>query len=199
MCGRVSPARADGDPASDILLVQNAFFPLQPKVSSSLERRLEGVLAAAARATHVPFKVAIIGSQLDLGLEPQFFGHPQAYASFLDREISFNIAEEPLVTVMPAGFGVVPVRDAPALAHVRLDSRHSSDGLTRSAIAAMFALSRYLGQSVKASPAAPAATSTSSSPGPIVFALPVVLLVLGGRFLVLRRSRPQSGSMDPDE
>ncbi len=197
-CGRPSPARADGDPASDVLLVQNVFFPYQPKVSGSLERALEATLASVARATHVPFKVAIIRSVPDLGLEPQYFGHPQAYASFLDREISFNSPLQPLITVMPSGFGVIPARYAPALARVPVNSGEGSDGLTRSAIAAVVALSRSLGHPVSP-PRISAAASPSSSPELVAFAVPVGLLVIGGLVLAMRRARSRADPTHADD
>src|SRR5581483_2438175 len=85
-----APAYADGDPASDVLLVQNVFYPYQPKVPAELESALERALAETGRGTGVHFKVAIILTAPELGLVPQYFGRPQAYARFLDREISFN-------------------------------------------------------------------------------------------------------------
>jgi hypothetical protein len=191
-CGRASPAGADGDPASDVLLVQNVFYPYQPKVSGSLERSLEGVLASVARSSHVPFKVAIIRTAPELGLVPQYFGHPQAYASFLDREISFNTAPQPLITVMPSGFGVIPARYAPVVGHLPVNNGEGSDGLTRSTIAAIVALSRSLGHPVSAPHLSPA-TASSSSPGLVVFVVPVALLLIGGLVLALRRSAGAHG------
>src|ERR1700676_2807445 len=82
-------AWADGDPASDVLLAQDVFFPFQPHVSPAVEAAaFKTVRTAAAAGVHV--KVAIIGSAVELGLVPNLFGHPQVYAQFLDREISFN-------------------------------------------------------------------------------------------------------------
>jgi hypothetical protein len=176
---------ADGDPASDVLLVQNVFYPYQPKVSPSLERALEGALGSLGRASGVHFKVAIIGTAPELGLVPEYFGHPQAYARFLDREISFN-APQALVTVMPAGYGVMPARYSPAVAHLAVDTHEGSDGLTRSAIDAVVALSRQIGHPVAPPSVRPSASSGSSTPG-LVFAAPVALLLLAGLVLATRR------------
>jgi len=189
-----SPALADGDPASDVLLVQKVFYPYQPQVSPSLERALEAALASLERASGVPFKLAIIGTAPELGLVPEYFGHPQAYARFLDREISFN-APQPLITVMPSGYGVIPARYAPALARLTVVAHEGSNGLARSAIDAVVALSRYLGHPVTP-PAVRSAGSTGSSPAALVFAVPVALLLLAGLLLAgrrrvrTRRSRP---------
>src|SRR3954453_3989674 len=99
-----APAAADGDPASDTLLGQNVFYPYQPKVSPAVAARLNAETAAAKRAGF-PLKVALIASPLDLGVIPDLFGKPQKYADFLDQEISFQ-GKQPLLVVMPAGYGV---------------------------------------------------------------------------------------------
>ena len=74
-------ARADGDPASDTLLVQNVFFPYStPSASAqlSLQQAVGGVYAHGNR-----IKVAVIYDQTDLGSLPSLFGHPGDYAHFL--------------------------------------------------------------------------------------------------------------------
>ncbi len=96
-------ARADGDPASDVLLGQNVFYPYQPTVSASLQKALNAETAAAARA-HFPIKVALIESRVDLGVITQLFGKPQQYAKFLDQEISYP-SPQPLLVVMAGGYG----------------------------------------------------------------------------------------------
>ncbi|HYB24211.1 MAG TPA: hypothetical protein VED41_10460, partial [Solirubrobacteraceae bacterium] len=98
---RAPSARADADPASDVLLGQSAFYPYQPPATPALEHAMESVLAAAAHQG-CELRVAIIDSREDLGAVPNFFGHPQPYAEFLDREISFN-HPQPLLVVMAAG------------------------------------------------------------------------------------------------
>ena len=97
-------ALADGDPASDVLLGQNVFYPYQPPVSKSVAATLNAETAAAKRAGF-PLKVALIASPVDLGVIPDLFGKPQKYADFLDQEISFQ-GKQPLLVVMAAGYGV---------------------------------------------------------------------------------------------
>ncbi len=64
-------ALADGDPASDVLLGQNVFYPYKtPSVPASLMKSLNGATAAAAKA-HFPIKVALISGPLDLGVVPR--------------------------------------------------------------------------------------------------------------------------------
>jgi hypothetical protein len=180
---------ADGDPASDVLLAQDAFYPYQPKVSPALEAAMEKALRAAGRAGALRMKVAIIGAPEELGLVPKFFGHPQAYAQFLDREISFN-QQQPLLVVMPAGFGVIPANLAKELAGVPVYAQQHSYGLTRSAILAVVALARVQGHPI-ATPAISPASSSSSAPALLVFGLPAILLAVAG-VVVMRRGRARS-------
>ncbi len=101
-------ALADGDPASDVLLGQNVFYPYSPAVPGAVQAKLNAETAAAKRAG-LPIKVALIGSPIDLGVIPELFGKPQSYADFLDKEISFQQVQ-PLLVVMAAGYGVQGLR-----------------------------------------------------------------------------------------
>ncbi len=192
---RAGAARADGDPASDALLVQDVFYPYQPKVSPSLEAALAKALGELRSATGVHLKIAIIGTAPELGLVPEYFGHPQAYARFLDKEISFN-RQQTLLTVMPQGFGTVPASYGGALTRVPLGNRHTTDALTRSAILAVVALARGLGKPI-ATPSLSASSSGGGAPAGLVFGLPVALLALGGA-VALRRSRARAARSDDE-
>lgn len=97
-------ARADGDPASDILLVQDVFVTYSVQVPTADKAQLEALVAAAKRAK-VPLKVALIAAPADLGAVPSLFGKPKVYAQFLGREI-YNIYPGRLLVVMPDGYGV---------------------------------------------------------------------------------------------
>jgi hypothetical protein len=189
-------AWADGDPASDVLLAQSVFYPYQPKVSPGLEAAMEKALHAAASVAGLHFKVAIIGAPEELGLVPNFYGHPQAYAQFLDREISFNEPKR-LLVVMPAGFGVVPASLASGLAGVSVYARQRSDGLTRSAILAVVALARSQGHPI-ATPSISTSSSSRSPPALLVFGLPAGLLAVAG-LVVMRRGRSRSPGHSSDD
>jgi hypothetical protein len=175
----VGAARGDGDPASDVLLAQNAFYPYQPRVPPKLEAVLNALLASASRE-HMPLKVAIIGSREDLGAVPTFFTHPQKYAEFLHLEISYN-KPQPLLVVTPSGFGLVSVGPRSALAHLTLDTRHGTYGLTLTAIHAVTRLARANGHKLapipipKTSPVAHHGLPTA-----VLFSVPIVLLILAG-------------------
>src|SRR2546422_4920402 len=80
-------ARADVDPASDVLYLQDVFLPYTPKVCSQLSGALRK-LTSVSRKSGYPVKVAVIGSARDLGGAPQLFGKPQEYAKFLRGELA---------------------------------------------------------------------------------------------------------------
>jgi len=95
-------ARADGDPASDILLSQDVFFPYSPPTSQGVAQALVE-LTKRARKAGWPIKVAIIATPQDLGAAASLYSNPQGYANFLASEIGGGKLR--LLIVMPAGFG----------------------------------------------------------------------------------------------
>ena len=97
-------ARADGDPASDILLFTDVFFPYSPQVSTPVARGLRQVVAAAKKK-HYPIKVALIASDVDLGAVPMLMNKPQTYSKFLGAELALPLKTR-LLVVMPNGFGL---------------------------------------------------------------------------------------------
>jgi hypothetical protein len=192
---RPSPSWANGDPASDVLLAQDVFYPYEPKVSPTLEKALQKTLYAAARAARLHIKVAIIGSPPELGVVPNLFGRPQSYAQFLEREIAFN-QPQALLVVMPAGFGLAAATPQSALAGVPIYSQQRSDGLVHSAILAVAALARANGHPIPI-PSTSSSKSSGSPPAALVFGLPAALLALGGLALMLRaRSRSPAHRAD---
>jgi hypothetical protein len=192
-------ARADGDPASDVLLLQDVFTPYSPQVPKPVSDGLSQTLKKA-RASGYPLKVAIIASKNDLGSVPQFYGRPQPYASFLEREIAFN-KPEPLLVVMAAGYGVSQAGPN-ALATIAKQGKPtsgSSDALGRAAIDTTISLAKAHGHTIpppKLPKAADAGGGGGTSPA-IVFGVPVLLLALGGA-LVAIRSR-QTPSPEPEK
>ena len=115
-------ALADGDPASDVLIGENVYYPYSPAVSTSLQKRLNGETAAAARA-HFPIKVALIATPADLGAIPTLFGKPQQYAHFLEQEISFLNVKPLLLVVMPNGYGAQHLGRAATQAAASFENR----------------------------------------------------------------------------
>jgi hypothetical protein len=99
----VRAARADGDPASDVLYVQDVFVTYTAP-SPDLVTALTGEVAKANTAGY-RIKVAVIASAIDLGSVPALFDQPQLYAQFLGTELS-SFYTNRLLVVMPNGFGI---------------------------------------------------------------------------------------------
>jgi hypothetical protein len=185
-------ANADADPASDTLLIQDTFFPYQPIVSSGPATALNQVVAEA-RAAGFPIKVALIATPSDLGGLPNYYGQPQRYAQFLDREISYN-APVRLLVVMQQGFGTAGVGQQGELNPLLpVDPNPGSDGLAKAAIAAVQKLAGDAGHPL--APVKIAASSGKSGGGTsaLVFAAPVALVVIVALGIALVRRR------QPDE
>jgi hypothetical protein len=144
-------ALADGDPASDVLLGESVFYPYAPTVTAGLQKTLNAEAAAAGRA-HFPIKVALIESPADLGAIPTLFDKPQQYADFLDQEISFANTLDPLLVVMPNGYGVRGLSPPATSAAASLSKPRSgqSDDLARAAIMAVPKLAAAAGHPVGA-------------------------------------------------
>ena len=97
-------ARADGDPASDVLLSQPLFLPQDAGVSATQQAQLASLLAAAHRSGY-QLRVALIAGPTDLGSVTALWRQPQNYARFLGQELSLNY-NGPLLVVMPNGYGL---------------------------------------------------------------------------------------------
>jgi hypothetical protein len=187
-------ARADGDPASDVLLVQKVFYPYAP-TSPALQNTLNGVVAAASRA-HFPIKVALITSPNDLGVVTNLFGQPQKYAAFLDQEISYvGNPHPPLLVVMPNGFGVAGLVPQAGNA-VRLLAQPAgsrSNDLARAAISAIPKLAAAAGHPITNAPAGPTGDSGKGSNGLVLAILALGAVAVAG-LLILVRARHRRAS-----
>lgn len=188
-------ALADGDPASDMLLVQSVFYPYQPPVSGTLQRALNAETAAAAKAG-LPIKVALISSPADLGAIPQLYGKPQAYADFLDKEISFN-GPVPLLVVMGAGYGVQGFHTdvAGAASGLRPPTGKGGNALAQSALSAVAKLADATGHPIRQAAGVGAASGGAGPPTAIIVAVLVVVAVAAAAFVIrLRRRQAAAGT-----
>ncbi len=148
-------ARADGDPASDVLLGQDVFLPYSP-VSPAVQQHLYTVTAAARRAGY-PLKVALISATTDLGVVPSLFGKPSSYAQFLSAELA-GVVSGPVLVVMPAGFGLaVGGRPRATTALAGLPISPGPDGLGTAAVSATERLAAAAGHPLPAGAAGPTA------------------------------------------
>jgi hypothetical protein len=188
------PARADGDPASDVLLGQDVFLPYTP-ISPKIEDELYSVTSAAQRAGY-PVKIALIGGKDDLGAVPQEFGHPESYAHFLSYEISTAVRGVVLV-VMPNGFGLASGgRPRSVAALGRIPIGQGTNGLGMAAVAATERLATAAGHPL-GSGATSATVSLGASAVTVRHALETLLVLsaiaaLAVSAAVLARSRRRS-------
>ena len=183
-------ARADGDPASDFLLTQQIFVPFDVKVPAEKQRRLAGVVAAANRKGF-QIRVALIASPYDLGSVTPLWGKPRPYARFLGEELRY-VYKQRLLIVMPSGFGFHRLGHSSKAEYAvlaRIPVPSGRDGLVDATTTAVQRLAAAGGVDVAG--AAPAATSSRTRDRLVILAaaLAALLLALGARHLLRRRSR----------
>jgi hypothetical protein len=157
---RAPMARADGDPASDVLVARTLFLPSDAHASAAAQAQVQGLLRAAGHAGF-PIQVAVIASGYDLGSVTALWHRPRVYARFLGVELSL-VHRQPLLVVMPDGFGFSWPGHATAAAY-RLLSRipigSGGAGLITATRTAVHALAAANGSAVAA--AAPSAGRAS--------------------------------------
>jgi hypothetical protein len=186
-------AQANGDPASDVLPLQDAFLPYDPQVPKPIEEALLKLLKQAKEEGY-PLRVAIIATKNDLGAVPQFFGTPQPYAQFLQSEITFNNKTRPLLIVQPAGYGTANAgpKAAEALEGLDKPDPESGDSFGRAAIEATLKLAEANGHPLQRPNLPPPADDAGGGgTNVIVFLVPVLLLALGGGLAALRARQSQ--------
>jgi hypothetical protein len=204
-------ARADGDPASDILLAQDVFFPYAPMTAPRLSDALTKLLERT-RSSGYPMKVALIESEGDLGANADLFGRPLDYANLLAEELRTLRHGRPgdeelhLLVVMPVGFSGSGLGDRvdEALAPVRIEAAAQSDGLARAAIEAVARLASVNGHSTPIPPEAKLAlaprdeSTERSSPSVLPFVLPFGVVTIASAIagLVAARRRRQAERSD---
>jgi hypothetical protein len=136
-------ARADGDPASDYLLVQRVFVPYEGASASTQQHELTKTVAAVNKAGF-KIRVAVIFSSYDLGSVTSLWRKPRTYARFLGYELGF-VYKQRLLIVMPNGFGFNWQKHSPKAAYALLATipvAHGAAGLLASATAAVRALAK---------------------------------------------------------
>jgi hypothetical protein len=98
-------ARADGDPASDVLPSQPVFYGSSLDLKSKPAAQLDALVKDATRSGY-PVNVAVISRLEDMGSATQYWNDPDNYGEFLAGEIACCVKGR-LLIVMPAAFGVV--------------------------------------------------------------------------------------------
>jgi hypothetical protein len=184
-------ARADGDPASDVLLSDNVFLSYQSPYGSAEGRALEA-LAKQAKEQGFPLRVAVITQLADMGSVGGLYGKAQRYADFLASEIAF-VYRGTLVVAMngkPGGFGVHGAGATPAarraLERMKLPgSSVTAAELARMAAVAMQRVAAASGHRLTAPSAA--ATKTSSHLLRLFLIAALALAALGAGATLLAR------------
>ena len=134
-------ARANGDPASDVLLTQPVFFPFDATLADSDREALQKTVEAANERGY-KIRVALIPFTSDLGTAVSLWKHPQGYSKFLGSEVAF-VYRNRLLIVQPSGFGFYN-RNKPVAKEQRVLAKvpvgKTPTELTQSATAAVRAL-----------------------------------------------------------
>ena len=205
--GAPGTAWATGDPASDVLLQQDVYYPYAPPASVRMRKALDRLLTRTREAGY-PVKVALIQTPTDLGDLGRLFGNPALYARELRDELTRIRHGTPetgplhLLVVFPSGLsgtGLGP-RAGEALDPVAVNAAARSDGLVQAALQAIPRLAAVNGARVATPPearirlAASDASTKGSGPSPFVFFVPLVLVLVGaavaGRLAGRRRDEP---------
>ena len=191
-CGSfATAARADGDPASDVLATQSLFLPQDAGIPFPQQGQLAGLLEAIARSGY-PLRLAIIASPADLGSVTELWRQPRTYALFLGQELSL-VHRGPLLVVMPAGYGVSSGGTPDPAAASAIAGLRSPGGGAALGTAALTAIERLATASGHSVPI-PAATATATAGGatdpiPLVaFAIGAVLIAVA--WTASLRARP---------
>jgi hypothetical protein len=193
-CAVAPAALADGDPASDILIVQQLFYPYYSNTPKAGVEQLKTTIADANKKGY-PIRVAVITSPYDLGSVSALWGKPQPYARFLSLELAFAF-KGPLLIVSPSGYGYVdktkPVPSKLAIART-VPIGKGNEGLVASADSAVRKLAADAGYTL---PPPAHKGGGDSSMDTIVIAIAAVVgaaLVVGVE--VLRRRRKRAATM----
>lgn len=170
-------ARADGDPASDVLAIQKLFLPADAAIPVSQQTELAGLVQEAGRAG-LALRVAIIASPTDLGSITALWRQPENYARFLGQEIAL-VFRGTLLVVMPNGYGTYRFAsgftdNGPSVAGLPVPGAR----LGSAAISAVEQLGREAGH-----PLAPVSATASGSGGG-TSVLPIIVFVLGGAVII---------------
>lgn len=168
-------ARADGDPASDVLATQTLFLPQDAGIPARQQAQLAALLQSARRRGY-PIRVALIASPTDLGSIAELWRQPQTYARFLGEELSL-IYRGPLLVAMPNGFGLNGFTQPLAAERAALAGVRPATSGAALGSAALTAVARLAAKSGHPLPQ-PSATAPSSNAAP-ANSTPWIILALG--------------------
>jgi hypothetical protein len=182
-------ARADGDPASDVLYNTSLFPSYDSGMSPAALDALKATLADSKKAGY-EVRVAVIAKPDDLGSVTSLWAKPRDYARFLGAELGI-VYKKPLLVVMPNGVGFNNANHDSTAAYAALKPVRSGNGnqLAQAAIDSIAALARQNGHPI--TPPTIAATQSSNSRTALLTRVAVILvaLVAAAAFVLHRRRR----------
>ena len=180
-------AKADGDPASDVLATQPLFLPQDAALPPSQQTQLAALVQAAARSGY-PIRVAIIASSTDLGSVTALWNQPQNYAKFLGQELGL-VYHGPLLVVMPSGFGLYGFSSPTTAERSLAGGPNPRAGTGTATIAAIRSLASASGHPLALPTTTTSKHGTAGSPTPwIAFAIGAIIITLA--WTASLRARP---------
>jgi hypothetical protein len=181
----VSPALANGDPASDVLFATDIYYPSSRPVPTASGRALDAIVREAKRRGR-PIKVVLIASRTDLGTAASLFDYPDRYAGFLTTELDKYVTA-PVLIVTPRGFGLG--RGGRILSTAPLEqidvTGADPDALARAAVEAVSKLTGLPAPKLEAG----GSKDSSSETVVIVVAVVLALIAVGSAIALGRRRR----------
>jgi hypothetical protein len=183
-------ARANGDPASDVLPFSTVYFSIKEPKSYASGRDLVRITQIAAKKKR-PIRVAVIAMPSDLGLIQSLWQKPQPYAEFLGKELfQFARYKGTTLVVMPNGYGVygpLAGKGKPALARLPKPGTSDLDKLGEHAATATRRAAAANG--VVLPPPSSSSSGSSGTPSWVIAAAALggAVLVGGLVFVALRR------------
>lgn len=177
LMGSAASAAADGDPASDVLAVQKLFLPADANIPVTQQLQLSALLRDSASKGY-PLRVAIVGTESDLGSVTALWRQPETYARFLAKELAL-VFHGTVLVVMPNGYGTALT--APRTRHASGETRLPLPGrhLGSAAITAVGRLAASAGTPVAVPEVHPPTVAQTTDALPwLVFGLGFVPLAL---------------------
>jgi hypothetical protein len=187
-------ARANGDPASDVLLTDQVFLPFEAPISKSEQNNLRETVVEANKKGF-KLRVALIAFTSDLGTAVSLWKHPQNYSEFLGKEIAF-VYTGPLLISMPSGFGFYNEDKSVASERqvlAKVQPGQTPTALAQSTTAAVRALAAAKGITLPKPSSGSSATHDRVILGAAVAAF-LLVLIFPARLL---RRRGQGGEQSP--
>ncbi|HZO76407.1 MAG TPA: hypothetical protein VFB39_00080 [Solirubrobacteraceae bacterium] len=189
MAAGAAPARADGDPASDVLTTQPLFLPQDAGIPAKQQAQLDGLLQKANRGGY-PIRVAVVATSTDMGSVTELWRQPQTYARFLGQELSL-VYHGPLLVVMPDGFGFEGFKPPLADEHAAVAGLSTTSGqLGQATVQAIQRLAERAGHSLQVTATSQGTSGPASSETVPLIALAVGALIVAVAWAASLRARP---------